>query len=375
MVRPVSTRFPVTLGYRQRANFDPNYIHRGVDYGCPTGTPVVATTAGTVVYAGRGGGYGPAFGIHVVIETGNTWHLYGHLSAENVYAGQSVNGGQRIGLSGATGNVTGAHLHYSEFTQPPAAYKSDRSPRFIDASATGVPTTAPTTFDVSFWNVASPRWFTAWRPRVAGITAEIRGDELGTEASVHGFAEVYTEEQAADLQRALGPMFTRVSGHAGLELFYDMTKWALERTVFAGGYFSRIQGRYALVVHLRRKSTGQHVAFVLTHGPVQFNTLKAAFGRWLAKLLKDIDGPIVLLGDFNRNTKSPRTEVEAIGYRTMRAQAAIANESLDEFPSEGWNLSDIYTIPAKARITGGEIDPTAARLSDHRRIEARVVVP
>ena len=59
----------------------------------------------------------------------------------------------------------------------------------------------------------------------------------------------------------------------------------------------------------------------------------------------------------------------------MRHQAAIANEGAYEFPSKKWNLSDIYTIPAKARITGGQVDLTPARLSDHRRLEARVVVP
>src|SRR5690606_26172735 len=116
--------------------------------------------------------------------------------------------------------------------------------------------------------------------------------------------EAYGEDQAATLQSALGPQFIRVPGKAGLEFFYDSTKWALERAVYAGGYFSRIQGRYALVVHLVRKETGQHVAFVVTHGPVQSDALKTAFGKWLVRLLGQIDGPIVLLGDFNRSDKS-----------------------------------------------------------------------
>lgn len=234
---------------------------------------------------------------------------------------------------------------------------------------------SPTVFDVSFWNVASPRWYTAWGPRAKGIAVEITGDEVGTEASVHTFAEVYSETQAATIRNALGRGFVRVSGRAGLELFYDASKWRLERKVHEGGYLSRIQGRYALVVHLERIDTGQHVAFVLTHGPVQSDSLKAAFGRWHARLLSQVDGPIVALGDYNRNTKSPRSEMERLGYRDMREQAPIINESSDEFPSRGWNLSDIYTIPSKARITGGEIDHTSARLSDHRRIEARVVIP
>jgi hypothetical protein len=371
MVRPVASVWPVTLGYLQKAHFDPNYKHRGTDFGCPTGTPVVATTGGTVVYAGRGGGYGPAFGIHVVIRTGNVWHLYGHLSAEQVSVGEDVAAGQQIGRSGATGNVTGPHLHYAEFTSGPAAYKSDRSPRFIDAAATT--TTAASVFDVSFWAQAAARWFgVPWADRAAGIAAEIRGNEAGSEASVHAFTEVYGEDQAATIADAL-PGFGRASGRAGLELFYDDSKWTLLRP--AQSYASGVQGRYALVVHLSRKTTGQHVAFVVTHGPVTYSNLKARFGQFLARLLADVDGPIVLCGDFNRNTKSPRTEIERLGYRTMRAQAAIANESAHEFPSKRWNLSDIYTIPSLARITGGQIDLTSARLSDHRRIEARVVVP
>lgn len=370
MVRPVSIQWPVTLGYRQKARFNPNYIHRGIDYGCPTGTPVVATTGGTVVYAGRGGGYGPAFGIHVVIRTGNIWHLYGHLSAESVSVGQDVAAGQEIGRSGATGNVTGPHLHYAEFTQSPAAYQSDRSPRFIDAAATSPAAVA--VFDVSFWAQAAARWFgVPWADRAKGIAAEIKGNEAGSEASVHAFTEVYGEDQAATISGAL-PGFTRVPGRAGLELFFDASKWNLLRP--AKSYASGIQGRWALVVHLTRATTGQHVAFVVTHGPVTYSSLKAQFGAWLARLLYDVDGPIVLCGDFNRNSKSPRTEVERLGYRTMRAQASIANESAHEFPSKKWNLSDIYTIPAEARITGGEIDLTSPKLSDHRRIEARVVV-
>lgn len=370
MVRPVAPVHPVTLGYRQKMRSRPNYIHRGIDYGCPTGTPVVATIAGTVAYAGHGGGYGPAYGTQVIIRTGNVWHLYAHLSAVRVKAGATVAAGQLVGLSGATGNVTGPHLHLQENTQPPPAYTSDRSPRFIDAG--GKPDAA-TVFDISFWAQAAPRWFgVPWSDRADDIAAEIRGNEPGSEASVHAFTEVYGEDQAATIADAL-PGFTRVPGRAGLELFYDASKWEPERP--PANYSSGVQGRYALVVHLIRKTTGDHVAFVVTHGPVTFNNLKARFGAFLARLLADIDGPVVLAGDFNRNSKSPRTEVEKLGYRTMRAQAAIANESVAEFPSKGWNLSDIYTIPSQARITGGQVDVTSPRLSDHRRLEARVVVP
>lgn len=129
MVRPVSTAYGVTLGYRQKARFDPNYIHRGVDFGCPTGTKVVASKTGKVVHAGRGG-MGPAFGIHVVLLVDGIYVIYAHLSRADVKPGQTVFTGQHIGLSGATGNITGAHLHYAEFTA--YHYQRDRKPRFLD---------------------------------------------------------------------------------------------------------------------------------------------------------------------------------------------------------------------------------------------------
>lgn len=135
MVRPVPAGVPVTLGYRQKARFNPFYIHRGIDYGAKTGTNTFATRTGVVVWAGdarkHGGGYGKAFGIHIVVRTGNIWHLYGHLSQEHVNVGDTVHTGQLIGKTGATGNVTGPHLHYAEFTKAPAAYTSDRNPQFI----------------------------------------------------------------------------------------------------------------------------------------------------------------------------------------------------------------------------------------------------
>jgi hypothetical protein len=384
MVRPVAPQHRVTLGYRQRANFDPNYKHRGIDYGCPVGTPVVATTAGTVIYAAdarpRGGGYGPAFGIHVVIRTGDTWHLYGHLSAEIVTVGQFVSAGQQIGRSGATGNVTGAHLHYAEFTQGPAAWQSDRAPRFIDAGAPA-PVNASTVFDLSFWAQAHAPWFgRAWAPRSAGIIRELRGSEVGTEASIHVFTEVFTAEQVGTIQTALGPDFRRANrrvgngGPAGLEIFYaDAPKWESQRIPV--GYASGVANRSAFVQHLVRPTTGDHVAIVAAHAPIKKeagNAGKARYSRWLAGLVQQIDGPVILPGDFNDMPMAPLT---ALGFRDFRAQADIANEGAYEFPSARKNYSTILTIPSQARITGGQVDNTSLELSDHRRIEARVVVP
>ncbi|MGX1313592.1 murein DD-endopeptidase MepM/ murein hydrolase activator NlpD [Streptomyces calvus] len=94
--------------------------HSGQDYAVPTGTPVVATHGGTVVKAGgNGAGDGPAYGNAVVIKHGNkTYSQYAHLSSVNVKAGQVVKTGQKIALSGNTGNSSGPHLHFEIRTTP-----------------------------------------------------------------------------------------------------------------------------------------------------------------------------------------------------------------------------------------------------------------
>lgn len=97
--------------------------HTGVDFVAPTGTALKAVGAGTVVSAGWGGAYGN----QVVIKLADGYYAqYAHLSSISVSAGQSVSGGQQIGLSGATGNVTGPHLHFEMRTSP--SYGSDLDP-------------------------------------------------------------------------------------------------------------------------------------------------------------------------------------------------------------------------------------------------------
>ena len=368
------------------------YKHRGIDYGCPAGSPVYSTTDGVVVYTGWGG-YGSAYGLQVIIRTGNVWHTYNHLSAEGVSIGQFVRGGQMIARSGATGNVTGAHLHYQENTKPPGwsgnglyAYQTDRPPRFIDAGAPAG-SGMSTVFDLSFWAQAYAPWFgKAWAPRHTGIVRELRGNEVGTEASVHAFTEVFGADQVRTIQEALGSDFKRANrlremgGPAGLETWYnDDGPWDLQRT--PAGYRSPVKNRSAFVTHLVRPSTGDHVAIVACHGPIKAeggDGAKAAYGRWFADLVSDVDGPVVVVGDLNvpiGSGRSPLKELRALGFRGFKEQAVIANESGHEFPSKRYDLSDIMTIPSQARITGGEMSNSSLALSDHRRIEARIVLP
>ncbi|MGW1622859.1 M23 family metallopeptidase, partial [Streptomyces sp. NPDC002172] len=113
----------VGTGYHVAGSMWSSGYHTGVDFVVPTGTPVKAVGAGTVVTAGWGGAYGN----QVVIRLADGYYAqYGHLSALSVSVGQTVTAGQQVGLSGATGNVTGPHLHFEIRTTPD--YGSDVDP-------------------------------------------------------------------------------------------------------------------------------------------------------------------------------------------------------------------------------------------------------
>lgn len=84
-------------------------MHEGLDIAAPSGTPVVAAAAGTVISAGWGGGYGNL----VVIDHGNgIATAYAHNASLTVVAGQQVQQGQLIAYVGSTGNSTGPHVHF-----------------------------------------------------------------------------------------------------------------------------------------------------------------------------------------------------------------------------------------------------------------------
>jgi murein DD-endopeptidase MepM/ murein hydrolase activator NlpD len=83
--------------------------HLGVDYGAPRGTPVLASADGTVISAGRKGGFGNL----VRVRHPNGYVTgYAHLSRMDVRRGQRVKQGERIGRVGTTGLSTGPHLDY-----------------------------------------------------------------------------------------------------------------------------------------------------------------------------------------------------------------------------------------------------------------------
>lgn len=110
-------RAPVNFKYIS-SSFNPRRLHpvtgqvkahRGIDYAARTGTPVVASGNGKVVKAG----YSKYNGNYVFISHGTQYVTkYLHLNKKLVRTGQKVKQGDKIGTVGATGRVTGAHLHY-----------------------------------------------------------------------------------------------------------------------------------------------------------------------------------------------------------------------------------------------------------------------
>jgi murein DD-endopeptidase MepM/ murein hydrolase activator NlpD len=111
-VKPVK-KYTKSASYAQSGGMWQS-THSGQDFAVATGTQVYAARGGTVVKAGsNGAGDGPAYGNAVVIKHGNgTYSQYAHLSKIQVKAGQIVKTGQRIALSGNTGNSSGPHLHF-----------------------------------------------------------------------------------------------------------------------------------------------------------------------------------------------------------------------------------------------------------------------
>jgi murein DD-endopeptidase MepM/ murein hydrolase activator NlpD len=121
--RPTSG--PMNSGFGNR--FHPihrrNILHAGVDIAAPTGTPIVASRGGIVIYAGWIRGYGNTV---MIDHGGGVTTLYAHLSAFSVGEGQYIAQGGRVGLVGMTGTATGPHLHFevriSGVPQNPCGY-------------------------------------------------------------------------------------------------------------------------------------------------------------------------------------------------------------------------------------------------------------
>ncbi|PCK32450.1 M23 family metallopeptidase [Pseudoalteromonas piscicida] len=104
-------RLSSNFGKRHHPVLGYTRMHKGIDFGAPVGTPIMAAGSGKVLKAGWGGG----FGNRVVLEHDKGYRtLYAHLSgfAKGVKAGVRVKQGDVIGYLGNTGLSQARHLHY-----------------------------------------------------------------------------------------------------------------------------------------------------------------------------------------------------------------------------------------------------------------------
>lgn len=115
---PISGQMRVTSPYGPRGIHPvtgvPNSFHHGVDLGAPIGRPLYSVLDGVVNFVGVSGSMSTGYGRLVIINHGEIETRYAHLDefAPGLSVGQQVRAGERIGDAGATGGVTGPHLHF-----------------------------------------------------------------------------------------------------------------------------------------------------------------------------------------------------------------------------------------------------------------------
>ncbi|MEZ7156078.1 M23 family metallopeptidase [Streptomyces althioticus] len=108
-----TSSYTISSTFGQAGAYWSSGYHTGLDFAAPTGTLLKAVHTGTITSAGWDGSYG--YKTVLTLDDGTeVW--YAHQSSINVSVGQKVTTGEVIGRVGATGNVTGAHLHLEVHT-------------------------------------------------------------------------------------------------------------------------------------------------------------------------------------------------------------------------------------------------------------------
>ena len=142
---PFSGQYPVTQNFGEHPEWYAGFglpAHNGIDYGIPVGTPILAAADGVVI------GYGndeQGYGIYVKIDHDTHYTLYAHLSSNReVWTGRTVKAGDKIGVSGNTGNSTAPHLHFglrrNDYPDnDPWRGWIDPEPYFVDADDPDLP--------------------------------------------------------------------------------------------------------------------------------------------------------------------------------------------------------------------------------------------
>lgn len=246
MASPAAGR--VTSGFGRRGRLSsliPGMLHAGIDIANAVGTPIYAAYAGTVVTAGWNRVPGRT-GQHVVIANPDgERQLYGHLARIDVTVGQKVQIGQQIGAMGATGNVTGPHLHFETWRSADSSNVEDPMRHF---NAHGVtPGAAPA--------VAHP---SAANPHPETVTT-VYYDGL-----IDGSQGAMTVAALQEFLRDRGCYHGRIDGQFGPLTALGWQRW-LQKHGFYIGYLLDGHWGYWTILETQRylQSLGFYTGFVL----------------------------------------------------------------------------------------------------------------
>ncbi|MBP3709525.1 MAG: M23 family metallopeptidase [Treponema sp.] len=111
---PITAKHHVSspFGWRPDPFTGVRSYHTGIDFACAKGTPIHASMAGKVIFAG----WSNIFGNYVILSHANGYQtLYGHMDKIQVKKGENVTQATVIGLVGSTGYSTGDHLHFTVY--------------------------------------------------------------------------------------------------------------------------------------------------------------------------------------------------------------------------------------------------------------------
>ena len=142
--QPFKGDYAISLDYHEK--WLPTYdnikkFHEGIDYGCPEGTPILASADGTVIRSGFvASGYGNY--ITLMHEDG-TGTVYAHLKVRTKQLFERVKQGDVIGYSGTTGNSSGPHLHF-EYRRTASDYTTAEDPKTVLRSVVDINPIDPT---------------------------------------------------------------------------------------------------------------------------------------------------------------------------------------------------------------------------------------
>lgn len=157
-------KFKLTSGYGEVSPIRGNMPHLGIDLNCPEGTVLRSISNGVVakVFDGTGPAWSLGNGVKIKMSDGKE-AVYGHMRKVKVHVGERIKEGEMIGLSGNSGNSTGAHLHFGlkdangNFTDP--TYLAEKVSNYAGS-------------DVQLPSIPSPLDATGLIPRLFGWSGE-----------------------------------------------------------------------------------------------------------------------------------------------------------------------------------------------------------